>query len=388
MDNALVKSINSRYSKKLLEYNNFEIINTFGQLHQVNGFDKYNQLININSLFSNFPKHEPVDRTETCLGPIRHTVDRVWTIPAQELSLETALQRRVDNICRLYSKQKINLFWSGGIDSTCFVVAFLQYATDLSQFRVLFSPWSIYEHPDFFKLLQSRSIETVDISGDNYFNLDLDGVYISGNPGDELHGSLDQSFFDANGYDFLHSSWKDFFYRQLPDTKFIDFCEEYFLASGKNISTILEARWWFYISSKLVGLINQRTLPLLTAEHDCFDPKRLLGFFDCDEYEGFVYFNVDKLITSRSYSSWRQFLKDFCYRYDKNDHWRINKTKFNSAQLVIYQHKKQFLNNSRNLMILENGHQVATQNLPFFSRQEWDEIKHKYQYVFRTPNSV
>jgi hypothetical protein len=267
-------------------------------------------------------------------------------------------------------------------------VAFLQYAPDLSQLRILFSPWSTYEHPEFYKLLQTRSLETVDISGDKYFNLDLDGVYVSGNPGDELHGSLDQSFFNTHGYEFLHSSWKDFFYSRLPDTKFIEFCEEYFMSSGKGIKTVFEARWWFYISAKLKGVFNQRTLPLLTAQHDHFDPNRLIGFFDCAEYEQFVYFNIDNLVASNSYSSWRQFLKDFCYRYDRNDHWRINKSKFNSAQLVWYQFKKQFLNDARNLMILENGCQVATQNLPFFSHTEWDEIKHKYQYVFRTPNSV
>jgi hypothetical protein len=383
----LVKSINSRYSRKILEFNKFEITESVGLFFKVNGFDNYNQLLNINSMFSERPAYEPVDRTGLAQGPIRYCQPRAWQIPTTELTLEEALEHRVQELCN--SNNKINLFWSGGIDSTTILVAFIKYAPNLKQFRVIHSPWSVYEHPDFYKLLQTiNDIELVDISGDYYLNFDLDGIFISGSPGDELHASLDQSFFESFGYDFLFTPWKDFFYNKLPDSNFIDFCEKHFSAAGRPINTILEARWWFYASSKLTSILNTNDLGFFSSTHNSFDPSRLVGFFDCDAYEQFIYFNIDKIICSDNYASWRQFLKDFCFQFDSFEHWKINKSKFGSGQLEIYTKKKQILNDSRNLMILSNGERVTTPNLPLFSQLEWDCIKEKYQYVFRQPNSI
>lgn len=382
----LVKSLNPYYSSRLLRFNGFNVMEIVGSLLKVEGFDDYNQLLEINRLFSTNPIHDPVDRTDRIKGPVRWAPVRPWHVPTIELDLETALQKRVENICTL--DERINLFWSGGIDSTAIVVSFLQYADDLKRCRVIYSPWSTYEHPDFFKMLQGiTDIELVDVSGDLYFSLDLDGVFVSGNAGDEMHASLDESFFTNYGYEFLSTPWQDFFSKD-HDNKFIEFCEEYFSAAGRDINTVLEARWWFYSSSKLSSILNNFDLRFLTSGPTGFDPKRLIGFFDCDEYEQFIYFNLDKIISSENYASWRQFLKDYCYRYDGFEDWRINKAKFGSGQIKIYSDKKMILNDARNLMILEDGHQVATPNLPLFSSVDWDEIHHKYRYVFRQPDSL
>lgn len=383
----LVKSVNFQYSKKLLEFNGFEVIETCGTLHKTKGFDKYNYLLEINSIFSNNPKFDLVDRTNMALGPIVYAAERPWKIPKIELDLETALKKRVADICGM--NQKINLMWSGGIDSTAIVVAFLQYAPDLSHCRIVYSPWSTYEHPDFFNLLKSiQQIELVDTSGDFYLNCSLDGIFVSGNTGDEMHASIDQSFFDQYGYDFLFSNWKDFFYNKCPDSNFIEFCEQHFAASGKEINTVLDARWWFYASTKLTSMLNTYNLAFFTAGNNDFDPCRLVGFFDCDVYEQFIYFNVDKIIQSNSYACWKQFLKDYCCRYDGFEDWRVNKSKFGSNQIQIYMYKKQILNDSRNLMLLDNGKRVATTSLPLFSAGEWNQIKQSYQHVFRSPSTI
>lgn len=381
-----VKSLNPRYSRRLLTFNGFKIMESIGSLLKINGFNDYNQLLEINRLFSSNPRYDPVDRTGRINGPVRWSPVRPWRVPTVELNLETALQKRVENICA--PGDRINLFWSGGIDSTAILVSFLQYADDLKKCRVIYSPWSTYEHPDFFKMLQGiTDIELVDISGDRYFSLDLDGIFISGNSGDEMNGSLDESFFINHGYDFLFTPWRDFFSKGHND-KFIEFCEKYFAASGRDIDTILEARWWFYSSSKLTSILNFSDLTFLTSGPTRFDPNRLIGFFDCDEYEQFIYFNLDKIVESDNYTSWRQFLKNYCCRYDGFEDWRINKAKFGSGQVNIYGDKKAILNDVRNLMILEDGKLVSTPNLPLFSSIDWDEICYKYSYVFRQPDSL
>lgn len=383
-DRPLVKSVNPLYSKKLFQFNDLEILTSVGSFHKVRGFDTYNYLIDVNRMFSSQPRFDPVDRTDLAQGPVVYSPERKWKVPAQELSLNQALQCRVNELtqrgCRL------NLLWSGGIDSTAIAVAFLKHCTDLKALRILYSPWSTYEHPEFYKLLQDRSdIELLDISGEQYLDLDLDGIFISGDCGDELHASLDQSFFERHGYEFLFSSWKDFFYSQLPDHSFIDFCEQHFSAAGKPIQTVLDARWWFYASCKLTSILNSQKLSFFTSGHSTFDPTRLVGFFNCDAYEQFIYFNTDQIVLNSNYASWRQFLKDYCCEFDNLEHWRINKEKFNSSQMQKYTLKKEILRDQRNIMLLDNGLTVATPNLPFFGRSEWEAIKHNYQHVFRTP---
>lgn len=387
VDKPLVKSINATYSKKLLEFNQYNIIDTVGTLHKVSGFDNYNQLLTINSIFSNSPRYEPVDRTQQALGPIKYSSERPWKIPVKEISLESALEQRVKDLCG--QGHKINILWSGGVDSTAIVVAFLQYAPDITQCRVVYSPWSTYEHPDFFKLLKANTkLELVDTSGEFYLSCLLDGIFVSGNSSDEIHASIDQSFIDHYGYDFLFTPWKDFFYSKTSDEKFVEFCEQHFGAAGKDINTVLDARWWFYTSSKLTSILNICNLAFFTSGPELFDPSRLVGFFDCDVYEQFIYFNTDRIMYSNNYATWRQFLKDFCFCYDGLEEWRVNKSKFGSNQIQIYTYKKQILNNNRNLMLLDNGERVATDNLPFFSAEEWEPLKQKYQYVFRPPNTV
>jgi hypothetical protein len=163
----------------------FDTVETVGYLHKVKGFDHYNHLLTVNQVFSALPMHDIVDRTNLALGPVRFSPVRSWSVPQTPLDLDTALSNRVRDICD--TDQKINIMWSGGIDSTAIVVSFLKYAPDIQQCRILYSPWSIYEHPDFFELLQNyTNLELIDISGDFYLDMNLDGLFVSGNSGDTV----------------------------------------------------------------------------------------------------------------------------------------------------------------------------------------------------------
>ena len=387
MHKSLVRRVDPHHQKRLLRYAGFEIQETVGSLLKVRGFDRYNHLIDINRVFSTHPKYEPVDRMGLALGPIRYQPDRPWTPPATELSLDQALRSRVNELCSL--QQMVNLFWSGGIDSTTILVAFIKHAPNLAQCRVIYSPWSCYEHPDFFKILQKiPDIQLLDMSGERYLELDLDGVFVTGNTGDEMHASLDHSFFTVHGADGLRSSWRDLFYSIIPNDEFMYFCEDFFARAGRPIQSILEARWWFYACAKLTSILNEFELNLLCAERQAFDPQRLIGFFNCECYERFIFFNIDRILETDSYSSWRQFLKDYCYQFDGLDDWRVNKSKFHSSQMRYYTMKKMILNDQRNLMILQDGEVVTTPNLPFFSQNEWMEIEPRYRHVFRQAHTV
>lgn len=383
LDRPRLKTINLDYYSKLLAINQIKSTGQVGRLHKISGFDDYNYLLDINSVFSTAPNFELNDRTGLCAMPFEYAAERAWSVPTTALTLDQAMQSRVQEITQ--QAHMVNIFWSGGIDSTAIVTAFLKHAPDLKQIRIVYSPWSTYEHPDYIDFLKKFSdIQLIDQSGELYLSSNYDGLIITGNPGDELHASLDQSFFNNNGYDVLFTQWKDFFWKQNSNTDFIEFCERHFAQAGMPITTVLQARWWFYTTSKLTGIINQNDLAFHCTGPADFDPKRLIGFFDCDQYENFIYFNLEKILPHSNYASWRQFLKDYCFEFDGFDSWRQNKAKFHSVQIKHYQEKKQILNDKRWLMILEDGSRIYTPNMPLLNHKDWtNKYQNSLDYLFK-----
>lgn len=361
--------LNPRFRDKIFEIYKIPFTNV-GNLYKVDGYTEHNYLVDINSIFSSYPNFGIFDRTLTVQAPVLHHIPRPWHSPETSLSLGDAMQQRVLNITA--TSQKINLMWSGGIDSTAILTAFLKHAPDLTQLRVLYSPWSTYEHPEYLGFLDRfPDVERVDVSGDVYLNTEFDGIFVTGDSGDESHASLDQSFIEKHGYHTLFTSWKDFFKNQNNDQRFIEFCERHFLLANRPIETVLEARWWFYISSKLYGLFYGAKMPFFVCGYENFVPSRLIPFFDCPEYEQFIFYNVDLLIQNNDYASWRQFLKDYCFEFDQLATWRSTHRKITSRQLLDYSLKQMLIKDKRWLMILEDGTRVSTPNLPLLSEFEF-----------------
>jgi len=369
MDKPLINSVNPRYAVSMLKYHSIDA-RAVSNIFKADGFTDYNYLVDINCVFSNNPTYLIVDRTCSVPQPIAYHVPRPWQIPTYELSLDRALEKRVAELES--TGQKINVFWSGGIDSTVATTAFLKHLKDPSQLRIIYSPWSTYEHPEYLKFLSKwPMVDTIDMSGEVYLHQQLDGLLITGDTGDEMHASIDNSFLKTHGYDSLFSSWKDFFYQANPDTNFIDFCEKYFALSGIVITTLLQARWWFYTICKLHGTLNETKLPFFIAGYPNFDVKRLIGFFDTPDYESYIYFNQHKIMPTAEYPSWRQMLKDYCFDFDGLETWRTVHKKVTSIQMIIYAYKKTLLANQRYLMVLQDGTTITTPNLPLFSEQEF-----------------
>jgi hypothetical protein len=211
----MIHAIHPTYLPSLLKFAGLESTRV-GQLYKVQNFNDFNSLVDVNSVFSNFPQYFPIDRTETVVNPIKFSVYRPWTVPVQNISLEQALADRAKYF--LSRNQKCNLFWSGGIDSTAMVTAFLKHTKNLDQIRIVYSPWSTYEHPGYIEWIRSQypNLETIDCSGDVYINQSWEGIYINGMGGDELTASMDQSFFELVGFDTLQQPWKNYFNQQLP----------------------------------------------------------------------------------------------------------------------------------------------------------------------------
>jgi hypothetical protein len=185
-----IAAINPLYQKKLLEIHQVDH-EPVGDLFKVTGYSDHNHLVDINRIFSSAPGFGLTDRNGHVKHPIKNYIPNSFDVPDKVYSLDQAAQATVEMISA--AGTKINVFWSGGIDSTFITTAFLKHLADLSQLRILYSPWSTYEHPEYIKFLSRfPQVELIDLSGEVYLSTTaLDGCYVTGDGGDESHASLD-----------------------------------------------------------------------------------------------------------------------------------------------------------------------------------------------------
>jgi len=367
------------FQKKIFEYHGMlyhEPEYESGQF-KFEGFNEYNYLVDINSIFSTAPGGDIVDRTLSTKMPVNMYIHRPWQQPNLEKSLDDCFQNTVQNI---ESHGPVNLFWSGGIDSTSMVIAFLKYAKDLTQVRIMYSTFSVKENPNFYlHLLDIGTVELVEFSGDIYLNQKFDGIFVSGDGLDDLTASLDDSFFDYYGWEYLKRPWQDLFYSKIKNDKFIEFAEQ-FNSTHWPVNTVLEARWWYYTNCKIQKFPSSGSAIL----ND--DQPLLIGFYDNYDFEHYMFAHINDIIPEKRYTSYKQTFKNFIFDYDKNKQYHERKKKTTSMQLVYYYYKKLALKNTNYIMILGDGTRIRTPNLPLLSEREY---RNKYgdslNYLFNTP---
>jgi hypothetical protein len=381
----LLSSVNYQYFRSLFRWRNMSTFRV-GDLYKVDGFTNYNYLIDVNKIFSTAPSGDPVDRTCDIIGPLNFKIFRPWRVPTKFQSIDQVFESRVEFY--LAQKKQIDLFWSGGTDSTSMVVAFLTHCSDLDQLRLVYSPHSLYENRDFFKFVTKAfpNLQTIDISGDVYLQTTFDNLIVTGHGGDEFTASLDQSFFDRVGSQTLTQNWRDFFLKESCDQNLIDFCEKYFAKSGREINTVLEARWWFYAATKS-QVFGSRDLDFLLNQPD-ISLCQYSSFFDCYEFEDYMWHNIDLIVEpGAQYKSYKKFLRKYVFDFYNNIDYLENNTKQNSVQLGYYRSKKTELLDIRWICMLEDATVISTPNLPLFSKKEFDN---KYgttlDYLFNQPD--
>ena len=366
----LLTTINPNYFYKILDWKkqSYELV---GSLAMLPGYRCYNHLIKLNSLFSMSPMGDPVDRTQNIYGPFNFEIMRPWAAPDTPLTFDDVIARRVSNY--INTGEKLNLCWSGGIDSNCLVAGFLQHAKYIDQLRILYSPFSLYENRDFFRYLEKNypQLEMLDISGDVYLNDTFDGVMISGHGGDEFTASLDESFFKSVGVDRLHRPWQEF----VHDPELQEFCKEYFALSQRPINTVLEARWWFYAATKS---------QVFDSKFSAFtNSASTSSFFNFKEFEDYMWHNTDQIIVNDNYNSYKQFMKNYIYEFDGNEEYRVLGRKLSSLQFVCYTQKKTELSGNQWIARLSDNSILKTPSLPLFSKLEFEQTYgESLEYLF------
>lgn len=385
MNRPLLVSVNNEYFPDLLDWKNIPY-QQVGGLVRVEGFDNYNQLLDINKIFSKFPAGDIVDRTGSATGLLNFKILRPWRLPIAQLDLETVFKNRVG----YYTNQnsQIDLFWSGGTDSTAMVVAFLNHCPHIDQLRLIYSPYSLYENRKFFEFVTEAfpNLTTVDISGDVYLKSNFDNIIVTGHGGDEFTASIDDSFFDRVGSTTFGDSWKDFFFKETSNTQLIEFCEDFFSKAGRPIESVLDARWWFYAATKS-QVYAPRDMSFV-LDQDNVSLEKFTGFFECQEFEDFMWYNIDKIIdVGGDYKTYKKFLRHYIYKFYPDQDYLENAAKVNSFQFQYYRNKKIELLDLRWICLLEDASVIRTKNLPLLSEKEFNAAYgDSLDYLFNTPN--
>lgn len=166
-------------------------------------------------------------------------------------SFRTCVEERAKYLLSL--NKKINVVWSGGIDSTLVLFALLHYCNDPSQITVYGTYSSVLESGSLFDkvILPSGVNHKIKVSSRRDFDdCPEDEIFVTGFFGNQLFGPTDN--FSVNkdvktDISFFHHQFngdplED--YKKYVSEELIEFLTPCINASPKKIETLRDFRWW------------------------------------------------------------------------------------------------------------------------------------------------
>ena len=359
-----------------------------GSRYAYQGYADLHGLYLINCIFSPAPWGEIVDRTQRTEYPFKLHVRKPWLGPLTEYSLETTCELTVKQII-LQNPAPYYIYWSGGIDSTLVLTSFLKLVPK-QDIRVCCSAASLDENPHFYKNFVKNHVEIFDSNS----SLPTDGTHITGDCGDTIWATLDQSFFTtAAEQEYMYQPWQQWFVNSnigtawnnpaRPGQTFMEYCEEFFSRSGRPIRTLLEARWWYYLICKTQSKALYKTVGSFRNLPDL----RLIHFFENEYMDSWSWYNTQNMIKGTDWTSYKWPAKEIIFNFDGNNEYKKYKTKGYSSGLEYHKLLKTLDSiKTTALFITDNNERPVMPTEPFFSQNLYNELFYgRYQHLFNRP---
>ena len=280
-------------------------------------------------------------------------VESGWNRSIEELFLERAEE--------IWAMDKpVRLWWSGGIDSTTALIAFLRTRKPEHELIIYYNGYSIEENPHFWSML--KKIDDIkfesSLSKDFFkFSNFSDGtINVTGEPGDPFYGT----FVVQNHIEDLDKHWTDIF--NWPDIqymfpnngkymtahqpkgeppcdpakaldfhrpRFIEFCERFNAKCPFEIRNPFDFTWWIAFATKWQWIETRMFAQMPNPS----EWQNMIGFYNSQEIQKWSIHNHD-LKHKGTWKSYKWPSKDFIYEYDGNADYRDNKTKEKSINKV------------------------------------------------------
>jgi len=289
------------------------------------------------------------------------------------------------------SNSKINILWSGGIDSTAGALALLETKPENSVLSIICTEASIVEYPAFYNI--HKDLCRV-LTSEQFLSLDIlhsTELVITGDVGDQLFGggygtkvpNAQNVYFDKKD-----ASWTSVFEfddpfkvfqfepKQNPSLtvpwtsaqldNFVNIIEEHATACPFPVKTLFDMTWWLNFSTKL-NYVTSR-IPVLIMEQCKQDVTRIdlntrQSFYLNDDFQRWALSNHD-IKVSTSLNTFKQPAKDFIFSLNGDADYATNKQKESSTPRMLADgwFSKWKMDSNANYAILGNGQVFNNKN--------------------------
>jgi hypothetical protein len=216
--------------------------------------------------------------------------------------------------------KKVDVFWSGGLDSTVALIALLNAGIPRERLCVYMTHTSIFEYEWFYyNVIKRLNLPTlIGTSGDvrKYIDWNSDSLIVTGEFGDQLLGSsVTSRWFDSD----IDKPYKD-----LIPGHLIDFMQPMMDGAHMKIDTLFEWLWYVVFTSKWQNIATRFTRSLDPEKHSQLIP-RLRHFFSSHDFQQWSrMYHASK--PKRTVLNYKQPLRDFIYEYTKDEkYYRLKK---------------------------------------------------------------
>lgn len=285
-----------------------------------------------------------IDRTETLDAGIEfEVIDRLKDFSVSEKSFSEICDERAKFICEkaLAESRKIQILWSGGIDSTLALVSIvkeLEERGDFEPLEILLSKESIAEYPTFFADLIEKKLNYVLFDPPIYDYLDAEKIIVTGEHGDQLFGSDKAQHFVITNQAFrpFEEILPIVIARKLGSAKTVDsiisFLSPQIEKSPVKIETLFDFLWWMNFSLKWQH-VSLRMFYEDGSEKFSLD-ENFLHFFSAKDFQNWSISNHKSKI-KKTWKSYKYVAKECIFEFHKDENYLLNKEKEQSLKDAI-----------------------------------------------------
>ena len=285
-----------------------------------------------------------IDRTETLDAGIRFEIlDRLKDFSETEKSFSEICAERAEAICKrsFAENRKIQLLWSGGIDSTLALVSIfkeLEKRDELNRLEILLSKESVAEYPKFFRDVIEKRLNYVFFEPPIYDFLDAEKIIVTGEHGDQIFGSDKiQHYVNTNqAFRPFEEILPIMIARKLGSTESVDSLISFLMPqiemSPVKIKTLFDFLWWMNFSLKWQH-VSLRMFYSIEDERFSLD-KNFIHFFSAKDFQNWSISNHEFKI-KKTWKSYKYIAKECIYEFHKDEDYLLNKEKEQSLKDAI-----------------------------------------------------
>eukprot|EP01023_Acetabularia_acetabulum_P019338 TRINITY_DN1983_c0_g1_i12.p1 TRINITY_DN1983_c0_g1~~TRINITY_DN1983_c0_g1_i12.p1 ORF type:complete len:735 (-),score=58.08 TRINITY_DN1983_c0_g1_i12:153-2117(-) len=311
-------------------------------------------------LMESFFGYPLIDRTHTLNTNLKVKVldaipefDYDFSKSLNQICLERA--QEIMDIANTQNK-KIQILWSGGIDSTAVIIAFLTLFPEeviKNKLEVLYTEASIQEYPE-FKDSICPSYVNFTLLDDFVFPLTFqrsNDLIVTGEHGDQIFGSDilkwcmgPPKFPDGTInelFNKIDEPWQEVVLKLLVNSRAIPEGSEHawlhwiyqqVQKAPIPIQTTFDFFWWLNFSMKWQNVSLRMFTKALSVDQSTY--LRLLHFYRTDDFQQWSFHNHDyKLPNRTNWASYKLPLKQFIFNYTSDENYYNNKEKIQSLKL-------------------------------------------------------